>query len=83
MKLVLNKNWGGFKIPEKLAEELEVNIYDDIDRKDSRLIAAVESGDNNDGDLVVVEIPDGSMFEILEYDGYERVVYSDTPIYFG
>jgi len=77
MKLVLNKNYGGFSLPREYCYLCERNPYDydDADRCDPLLITIVEMGCEKP-DLKVVEIPDEATdYEINEYDGFESVIY--------
>ena len=77
MKLVLNKDYGGFGYG--VADEFEDFVRgcsDDGDRANPELVAFVESHPNECGDLAVVEIPDTATdWEIDEYDGLESVIY--------
>ena len=82
MKIVLNRAYGGFSLPEDFREQFNINEYDeyDINRTDERLINFIE---NNGGEvkvfcgtLEIAEIPDNSTdWEISEYDGFEEVIY--------
>lgn len=83
MKIVVNKRFGGFSLSAKQIEIFGVSSpYATMERRDSRLISSVESGDTGGGcaTLVVVEIPDESHYIISEYDGYETLYYSASPI---
>jgi hypothetical protein len=77
MKLVLNKDYGGFGYG--VADEFEDFVRgfsDDEDRANPELVAFVESHPNECGDLAVVEISDTATdWEIDEYDGWESVIY--------
>ena len=73
MKMVLNKDYGGFGFG--VADK-----YDDIinrcERTDAELIELVETHPDECGDLKVVEIPDEATdWEVDEYDGWESVTY--------
>ena len=83
MKIVLNKNFGGFHYPEKLCKEWNCDRYGwiafDISDKDAHMEPAlVEWVENNPNDaeyLEVVEIPDNATdWQIHEYDGLESVI---------
>jgi len=91
MKLVINVDYGGFGLSpeaEKLYKEYsgkEVINYWELDRKDENLIRVVEElGEEANGtyaDLAIVEIPDNACFFIEEFDGYEYIIYSMTPLF--
>lgn len=80
MKIVINREYGGFSLPEAFCERYGFDTYDDIDRTDKRLINFVE---DNGGEvevfceiLEITEIPDTATdWEIFEYDGLETVIY--------
>lgn len=80
MKIVINREYGGFSLPETFCEKYGFDTYSDIDRTDERLINFVE---NNGGEvkvfcgiLEITEIPDTATdWEIFEYDGLETVIY--------
>ena len=80
MKMVLNKCFGGFSIPEELCERWDCEPYDDVMRNHPELVEFVESHDGRyeEGNscLMVVEFPDwASDWEFNEYDGYEGITY--------
>jgi len=81
MKLVINKEYGGFDLSDEACEMLDCNRYDyDYNRTDEKLIAVVEKlgarASTQYSRLVVVEIPDEATdYDIREYDGYESVIY--------
>lgn len=90
MTLVLNRNWGGFSLPQDYVEAYgleDIYDYEDADiRENPRLIEWVR--DHTDsrgkcGDLGLVEIPDNCTdYEINEYDGWESIIYVvDGKIY--
>lgn len=81
MKIVINQAFGAFSIPASVCEAYAIGHYADIERTDALLVTAVEGGDDNGGELVVVEIPDGSHYIITDYDGAESVFYSQSEIY--
>lgn len=77
MKIVLNKEYGGFHLPSKYCDAYCCGRYDYgmEERFDSDLIRIVEEGCDNP-DLKVVEIPDTATdWELQEYDGLESIVY--------
>lgn len=89
MKIVLNKEYGGFSLSDEACKYLGITpskIYPnfntpDIKRTDPKLVECVEKlGDKASGDhahLVVVELPDNIGFDpneyITDYDGFENV----------
>ena len=82
-KIVVNACYGGFSLSwraEELYEKLsgkKVEYHYDIDRSDPHLVQVVEElGARANGvhaDLLIVEIPDGVQWEVVEYDGIEYV----------
>ena len=84
MKVVINRRYGGFAIPEQYLEQLNLRSeHSYINRTDPRLISIIEE---NGGTLerikhgptllTIVEIPDEATdWEIYEYDGLETVIY--------
>lgn len=89
MKLVINKEYGGFSLPKKFCTQYNIDEYEDIDRTDDRLINFIENHSGHVkisyGDLVIVEIPNESTdYYIDEYDGLETVIYVlDGKIHFA
>lgn len=84
MKIVINRSFGMFSIPEAFFKKLGITNDDDKwsfegnleTRTDARLIELVEKEGYEAPDLAVVEIPDESTdWEIGEYDGKEWVIY--------
>ena len=74
MKIVLNKDYGGFGYG--VAPEYEEFVRNCDDRTDPELVAFVESHPDKCGDLAVVEISDEATdWEVDEYDGWESVIY--------
>lgn len=78
MRLVMNKKFGGFRLPQEFITMYNrdgVHDFNDEDRENQDLINIVES-DNYHGDLQVVEIPDDyTDIEWDEYDGIEIIRY--------
>lgn len=75
MKIVLNKDFGGFGLD--VAEQYEdwVNEFES-ERTAPELIEFVENHPDECGDLEVIEIPDEATdWEIDEYDGAESLIY--------
>ena len=85
MKLVINRDYGGFSLSEKAAARYAeltgttVNNWGcrNVDRDDPALIQVVEEmGEAADGifaSLFIIEIPDGVKWQIKEYDGLEWI----------
>lgn len=82
MKMVLNKQYGGFSLSKFAVSVLGVlGPHSPIDRSDENLISLIESegSDVVSGSfakLVIVDIPDNCTdHEIVDYDGMESVIY--------
>src|SRR3977135_4140707 len=86
MKVVINKCWGGFGLSKTAVARLlelgyppnEFGYYNnEVQRNDLRLIQVVEElGSAANGEcsrLRIIDIPDGTVFEIDDYDGQESV----------
>jgi hypothetical protein len=84
MKIVVNKCFGGFSLSQEAYKELGLPwdkhgyAYNSEEfRNDPKLVEVVERlGDAANGrhaELRVVEIPDGILWEIDDYDGVETV----------
>lgn len=103
MKIVLNKEYGGFGLSPQQAEaygidptlapqEIGGRTWFDVkpdgtpfERTDPKLIEVVEANlpDAFASKLVVIEIPDNVNYEITEYDGWETLIWSTSPINFA
>lgn len=87
MKIVLNREWGGFKLPKDFCEKYGYDEWDNVSRTDSRLIRwllkhADEKKLYDDikevscGRLSVIEFPDEATdYDFFEYDGAETLIY--------
>ena len=84
MTFVLNRNWGGFTLPQGYVDAYgleDVYDYDEATiRTDARLIEWMRKFPLGDGyacgDLGLVEIPDNCTdYEINENDGAEFIIY--------
>lgn len=87
MKVVLNRDWGGFKLPEGFCKKYGYDKWDDISREDSRLIQWLldnadedelpdDDGEVSCGELSVIELPDEATdYDFFEYDGAETLIY--------
>ena len=81
MTLVLNRNWGGFRLPNGFVKQYNLEDAYDFDedtiRTDPFLIDWVRRyGKPSCGDLELVEIPDTATdYEVDEYDGWESITY--------
>lgn len=87
MKVVINKEWGGFSLSRAgvlcytkhkgIAADSTYFDEDEIPRDDPALIATVEELKDKANTmfscLKIVEIPDGIKWHIEEYDGWEHV----------
>ena len=81
MKIVVNKCYGGFGLSDKaktFLQEMGCSEPDYLERNDPLLVQAVEflgtAASDEYARLVVIEIPDGVLWEISDYDGMEKVV---------
>lgn len=79
MKVVVNRCYGGFSLPDAFCKKYNCSTYDDIDRNDQRLVQFVEENPDqtcfNYAHLKIVEIPDEATdWQINEYDGAERII---------
>lgn len=83
MKMVLNRDWGGFSLPQDFCDFYNLgdkwDAIDEIKRDDPRFIKWVEDHANSMGrcgDLAIVEIPDSCTdWELNDYDGMESITY--------
>ena len=74
MKIVLNKDYGGFGYG--VAPEYGDFVRNCNDRTNPELVAFVESHPDKCGDLEVVEIPDETTdWDIDEHDGWETLIH--------
>jgi len=86
MKIVLNRAYGGFRLPDDFELITPDDEWEDM-QTDPRLIKYVEDHNNYvetaGGILKVVDIPDNCTdYEVDEYDGWESVTYVvDGKIY--
>ena len=85
-RIVINTKHGGFHLSDRAKEELvklglplsSVNCEWEIERDDPRLVKVVESLGQEAADqffceLKIVDVPDGILWEIEQYDGKEWV----------
>lgn len=78
MMYVINANWGGFAVPDEVAEQIGCGRYafdreHDV-RTDERLIEWVKAH-KDETDLALVNIPDEATdWEMDEYDGWESII---------
>ena len=83
MKIVVNRTYGGFRLPEAFCRKYGIESpYADIDRNDERLIDWLERNHSN-RPLEVVEIPNNiTDWTINEYDGAEQIIYVQGGLLF-
>ena len=84
MKVVINVNFGGFRLKKDIAKKYGWDGWD-VNRTDQKLIELIESGINVSADeyededyspIQVVNIPDEATdWKIIEYDGAEEIIY--------
>lgn len=77
MKIVLNKAYSGFCLPDEYANDTDTDRFDESFevRTDPDLVKYVTTHPL-ESDLKVVEFPDKATdYDINEYDGYETLIY--------
>lgn len=91
MKFVINECYGGFNLNNEWFEKNKESFptgkafTDFAVRTNKTLISAIESGEYKDkgfSQLKVVEIPEGKVFTISEYDGYESICFEEDFSWF-
>ena len=77
MKIVINRDYGGFYVPNNIVKELGYRNYlSENLRSDLRLVKIVEENEEKFDKLLVVEIPkEATDYKIIDYDGKESVIY--------
>lgn len=92
MKVVINRDYGGYALSEIAKDLLGIEHDNDIERDDPRLVEIVEKlgkeANTSYSNLLVVEIPDDMPFYIHEYDGFEVIhekhrVFPSVDMLFG
>ena len=77
MRVVINRDWGGFELSDIALDLLGIQFASQIERNDPRLVDVVEKLGKEAGtkysNLLVVEIPDNMPYYIHEYDGFETI----------
>ena len=78
MKIVINKAFGGFAVPNEVADILGCDTYP-LENEDMEIRTSAELIDwvkvNPDSPLSIVDLPDEiTDFEIDEYDGWENII---------
>lgn len=88
MKIVINACYGGFGVSEEFLKAYNIpytkssfgSFYakESIERTDHRLIEFIETHGSTMAsgpysNLIVREIPKGTLYRITEYDGYEGI----------
>lgn len=84
-RVVLNKAYGGFEVSKEIQKVLRCTSYGDIEggfisRMDKRLIDLVLTYQDRNPTLKIVSFPKGKYHHIVEYDGVETLLVSDSPI---
>ena len=77
MKIVLNREYGGFCLPDEYAARKNIDVFEHSFevRTDPELIEYLAACPYRT-DLKVVEFPDEATdFDVLEYDGFDSLIY--------
>ena len=93
MKFVINRCYGGFDLSEKAYHYLGLENNNDgyiqllkIPRYDPKLVECVETlGDEENGNcskIAVVEVNIDDMFDIVDYDGLEKIRIAQSRYYY-
>lgn len=89
MKIIINNTWGAFDVSKEAQEYCDINISETLFNNDlrtnERLIEFIErfGSEKASGEfslLQIREIPDNVYYEIINYDGMEYILYSESPI---
>lgn len=84
MKIVLNRKYGVFDLPEEFKYLYKIHTNEEkwaVARTDERLIHYVEhnGGEQPYGLLKVIEVPDTCTdWELEEHDGFESIIYVEN-----
>lgn len=78
MKVVLNRNWGGFTLGTQFVNYYNLEDewdFDKLSRHDPSLVDWVEKHPEDNPNLRVIEVPnDVTDWQIHNYDGIESVI---------
>lgn len=78
MKVVLNRNWGGFRLGEQFVKHYNPEDewdFDKFSRNDPVLVDWVKKHPEDNPDLRIVEIPNNvTDWQVHDYDGMESVI---------
>jgi len=84
MKVIINRCPNGFTLSENQEKNLFPGVaLQDIPRHDQRLVESFEAGDrrgNGGSSLILVEIPDGATYKVVNQQGYETLYWSESNI---
>lgn len=87
-KIVYNACYGGFGLSEEVMDRYNkltgknISLYDDVGRADPILIQVIEEiglekASYHHAKLAIRELKPGTLYHIIEYDGWEAVVTQD------
>jgi hypothetical protein len=79
MKIVINTNYGGFSVPDELRVQLGVSPWDEVSRTNPLVIEWAQTLTGTD--IAIVEIPDNVHWEVMDYDGAEWIIWSESPLH--
>lgn len=76
MKVVINRAWGGFKLPAPVVQALDRHGPWDYEWEDRTNPVLIDYVMNNDTTLIAADVPDEATdWRIEDYDGMESVWY--------
>jgi hypothetical protein len=80
MKFVINTEYGGFEIPPELLKEIGIGPFEAAGFKVRTHPKVIEWAEKNSY-VAVVDIADNVYWELVDYDGIERIFWSESEIH--